>query len=139
MTDKGKLFGFAIDEKSLSREELMFAKNKPKFTGDLQHENPMYVKELPPLKMIASGLEHMLALDRDGKVWAMGEDTFGQCGQGKSDREAVAPFFEVRHGKPVQVLMPVPDKVTKIACGFRHSLAITEKGHLFGWGFNSMQ
>jgi alpha-tubulin suppressor-like RCC1 family protein len=77
LTDKGKLFGFAINEKSLSREEQMFAKNKPKFTGDLQIEQPMYVKELPPLKMIATGIEHMLALDRDGKVWAMGEDTFG--------------------------------------------------------------
>jgi alpha-tubulin suppressor-like RCC1 family protein len=29
--------------------------------------------------------------------------------------------------------------VTKIACGFRHTLAITSEGKLLGWGFNSMQ
>ena len=27
----------------------------------------------------------------------------------------------------------------KIACGFRHSLAITENGKLYGWGYNNQQ
>ena len=31
------------------------------------------------------------------------------------------------------------EKAVKIASGFRHCLAITEDGRLFGWGFNSMQ
>ena len=36
--------------------------------------------------------------------------------------------------------MPVviPEKVTKIVCGYHHSLAITEEGSLFGWGYNNM-
>jgi alpha-tubulin suppressor-like RCC1 family protein len=28
-------------------------------------------------------------------------------------------------------------KMKKLVCGFRHSLAITEKGKLYGWGWNS--
>ena len=28
--------------------------------------------------------------------------------------------------------------MVKVVSGFRHSLAITEDGKLFGWGFNSM-
>jgi len=88
--------------------------------------------------MIATGVDHLLALDKDGKVWAMGNDTFGQCGQGGDSRSSVAPFFEVRHAKPVKVPIPTAQKVVKIVSGFRHCLAITADGKLFGWGFNSM-
>jgi alpha-tubulin suppressor-like RCC1 family protein len=28
-------------------------------------------------------------------------------------------------------------RVKKVVCGFRHSLAITEDGKLFGWGYNN--
>ena len=34
--------------------------------------------------------------------------------------------------------MDIPEKVIKVVSGDRHCLAITEKGHLFGWGFNNM-
>jgi alpha-tubulin suppressor-like RCC1 family protein len=49
----------------------------------------------------------------------------------------MAPFFELRHRTPVAI-KNLP-KITKVVCGFRHNLAITEDGRLFGWGFNSMQ
>ena len=67
----------------------------------------------------------------------MGDDTFGQCGQGGDKRNVVAPFFEIRHRTPQKVAIPSP--VKKVVCGYRHSLAVTEDGKLFGWGFNSMQ
>lgn len=54
----------------------------------------------------------------------MGDDTFGQCGQGGEGRSATAPFFENRFGKPV--LVKLSEKVTKIVAGYRHSMAITE-------------
>jgi len=41
---------------------------------------------MPPLDMIATGNDHILMLDRKGQVWAMGDDTFGQCGQGAENR-----------------------------------------------------
>jgi alpha-tubulin suppressor-like RCC1 family protein len=37
------------------------------------------------------------------------------------------------------VLVPIKEPIVKVACGFRHSLAITNDGKLYGWGFNSMQ
>jgi alpha-tubulin suppressor-like RCC1 family protein len=49
----------------------------------------------------------------------------------------MAPFMETRVGKPVKVF--IREKIKKVVCGFRHSLAITECGKLYGWGFNSMQ
>ena len=76
---------------------------------------------------------------------AMGDDTFGQCGVGgDTPRQATAPFFEERHGVPVKVTIPhdakgKPQRVKKVVCGFRHSLAITENGKLYGWGYNNQQ
>ena len=49
----------------------------------------------------------------------------------------MAPFFENRVRKPQRVM--IGEKVTKIVSGYRHSLAITDKGNLFGWGYNNMQ
>jgi len=80
-------------------------------------------------------------LTKEGKLLAMGEDTFGQCGVGREvngeARMMVAPFDETRHRKPVGVLLPNDVKVKKIVAGSRHSLAITEDGRVFAWGYNS--
>ena len=42
--------------------------------------------------MIACGEDHFVALNQNGEVFAMGDDTFGQCGQGGTTRPSVAPF-----------------------------------------------
>mmetsp|Transcript_19874 Transcript_19874/g.23036 ORF Transcript_19874/g.23036 Transcript_19874/m.23036 type:complete len:117 (+) Transcript_19874:108-458(+) len=39
---------------------------------------PVQIKELKNIQQIASGTDHFIALDQDGVVWAMGDDTFGQ-------------------------------------------------------------
>jgi len=38
----------------------------------------------------------------------------------------------------VPMLVKIPEKVTKVVCGYHHSLAITESGALYGWGYNNM-
>lgn len=50
MTDDGKLYVFIVEEIAASREELMFSKVKPEFTGELMIDNPIHVKEVPKLK-----------------------------------------------------------------------------------------
>jgi alpha-tubulin suppressor-like RCC1 family protein len=50
----------------------------------------------------------------------------------------VPPFFEKRFGKPVKVELE-NNKIIKLVCGYRHTLAISDKGELYGWGFNSQQ
>ena len=52
-------------------------KGPPKIEGVLQTENPVMVKDLSNVKMMASGSDHFIALTNDGKVFAMGDDTFG--------------------------------------------------------------
>jgi alpha-tubulin suppressor-like RCC1 family protein len=95
------------------------------------------VKDLSNVKMISCGSDHFLALSNDGKVYAMGDDTFGQCGQSGENRSTTAPFFEKRYGKPL--LVALPEKVVKIVSGYRHNMAITDQGNLFGWGYNNQQ
>lgn len=98
-------------------------------------EEPILIKDLKDIKMVCCGSDHFLALTNKGEVYAMGDDTFGQCGQEGEGRSSTAPFFEKRFGKPVKV--KIDEKVVKIVCGYRHSLAITEKGNLYGWGYNN--
>ena len=55
-----------------------------------------------------------------------------------------APFFETRHRTPIKVRIPCdaeqkPQPVIKLVCGFRHSLAITKNGKIYGWGYNNQQ
>lgn len=94
LSEDGRLFVFPIEETAAPREELMFSRARPEFTGELMVDNPIHVKEVPKLKQLASGTDHVIALDRTGQVWAMGDDTFGQCGQSAENRSSVAPFYE---------------------------------------------
>lgn len=36
--------------------------------------------------------DHVIALKKDGFVYAMGDDTYGQCGQADTDRNTNPPY-----------------------------------------------
>lgn len=65
MSEDGKLYVFPIEEKAPERSDY-FSRKKPEFTGDLKLDNPVLVKDLPPIKQMAAGLDHFLALDKKG-------------------------------------------------------------------------
>lgn len=79
---------------------------------------------------IAGGGFHSLAITNDG-VYAWGNNTFGQLGNGSITDSAV----------PVKVVFnsfkkTPPAAVTAIAAGFWHSLVIGD-GNIYGWGYGS--
>ena len=78
-----------------------FKKGLVQIQADLQVDEPILVKDLSNIKSISCGSDNFIALSQDGKVFAMGDDTFGQCGQSSEGRSTTAPFFEKRYGKPV--------------------------------------
>ena len=92
--------------------------------GASQREIPGQVPGLSKIKAIAAGGFHNLALADDGTVWAWGENTSGQLGDG-STTQRTAP-------KRVPNLSPVK----AIAAGGHHSLAVLTSGKLASWGFN---
>jgi alpha-tubulin suppressor-like RCC1 family protein len=83
----------------------------------------------PVITAIAAGSNHSLALDSRGVVWAWGDNSSGQLGIG-SFPLGTPPFIAT------PVTFPETVKVTAIAAGGRHTLAIDSNGTLWTWGFN---
>jgi alpha-tubulin suppressor-like RCC1 family protein len=75
---------------------------------------------------IAAGCDHTLALTSTGAVFAWGEGTAGQLGDGSY----------ISSDLPVQVLLPAGVVVTAVAAGLTHSVALTSTGEVLGWGFD---
>ena len=55
MTTDGKLYSFKIVEKPPTEMFDPFTGKRARWTGELQLDKYIWVKDLPPLKMIASG------------------------------------------------------------------------------------
>lgn len=84
-----------------------------------------------PVAAVACGEAHALACTAGGRVLAWGRAAEGQLGLGE-ERGAAAP---VRAPEPV----PLPGRGTTavgVACGARHSLAVTSDGRAFLWGWS---
>ena len=47
--EDGKVFVFRINEKAPQKNDI-YSRKKPAFTGELALENPIFVKDLPPIK-----------------------------------------------------------------------------------------
>ncbi|MBM4165221.1 MAG: hypothetical protein FJ222_12395, partial [Lentisphaerae bacterium] len=79
---------------------------------------------------VAAGSSHTLALKEDGTVWAWGNSSSGEIGDGTQYTNRL---------NPVQVLMadrtPLSG-VVAIAAGQVHSLAVQEDGSVWAWGYN---
>ena len=75
----------------------------------------------------AGGYLHSLALTSEGKVYAWGDNSYGQLGDGTTTQRAA----------PVQVVNTGAlsgKTVVAIAAGAYHSLALTSEGKLYAWG-----
>ncbi|EOA20418.1 hypothetical protein CARUB_v10000727mg [Capsella rubella] len=82
---------------------------------------------------LAAGEAHTIALTGDGCVYSWGRGMFGRLGTGKESDELV----------PVRVKFEFPDQVAGdgprivgIAAGAYHSLAISDDGSVWSWGYN---
>lgn len=75
---------------------------------------------------VAAGAEHVIALKTDGTIWAWGDNTYSQLGNGASGAAV--------NSVPVQIGTATDWK--SIAAGDLHSLAIKTNGTLWAWGSN---
>ncbi|XP_042494546.1 ultraviolet-B receptor UVR8-like isoform X7 [Macadamia integrifolia] len=76
------------------------------------------------ISQISGGWRHTMAVTSDGRLYGWGWNKFGQVGVGDN----------VDRCSPVQVKFPQEQKVVQISCGWRHTLAVTEKQNVFSWG-----
>ncbi|MFI0434724.1 MAG: hypothetical protein ACH350_03215 [Parachlamydiaceae bacterium] len=75
---------------------------------------------------IAAGCFHSLELRSDGNVWAWGNNSYGQLGNGNN----------TNFNYPVQVIGGLKD-VTSISAGSYHSMALKKDGTVWTWGLNN--
>jgi alpha-tubulin suppressor-like RCC1 family protein len=84
-----------------------------------------------PVTGIAAGGSHSLFLKRDGSLWAMGNDTYGQLGDGNSG----VNYFIYETNVPEQIVV---SNVVAIAAGVLHSLFLKSDGSLWAMGYNEV-
>ncbi len=76
---------------------------------------------------ISAGFAHSVALTSTGAVLAWGKNYNGNLGNGSTTDSDV----------PVKVNLPAGTKVTAIAAGAEHNLAVTSTGAVLAWGYNA--
>ncbi|MDD4539355.1 MAG: FG-GAP-like repeat-containing protein, partial [Lentisphaeria bacterium] len=102
---------------------------------DQQSLQPQLVAGIAsPVRAIAVGASHALAVTEDGLLYAWGANANGQVGTGDADGDGVLDDLVVR--APQQ--LPGFTNVTSIAAAKNHSLALTADDELYGWGDNGV-
>lgn len=76
---------------------------------------------------VACGSQHSMALDRWGQVFAWGSDSSGQLGHQLGNTLQVVPKL---------VKGVAGAHIVQIACGDKHSLALSDGGDIYVWGYN---
>jgi alpha-tubulin suppressor-like RCC1 family protein len=84
---------------------------------------PVQVPGLTQVVSVAAGERHALALRRDGSVWAWGDNTFGQLGNGARGGEGLPQPVRGLHARA-------------LAAATYHSMALRQDGTVVAWGHN---
>ncbi|KAL3056110.1 hypothetical protein OYC64_018751 [Pagothenia borchgrevinki] len=71
---------------------------------------------------------HILLATEDGELFAWGHNGYSQLGNGTTNQGAA----------PLLVSASLMNKkVTEVACGSHHSMALTDSGEVYAWGYNN--
>ena len=100
--------------------------------ADTKNPNPIPALGLPgPMVDVAAGRDFSLALSPGGTVWAWGDNTKGQLGNGAVDPDSVS-----NGGLAFQV--GGLGNVVLVDGGHWHAAALTDDGNLWTWGANQV-
>ncbi|KAK9683770.1 hypothetical protein RND81_10G163300 [Saponaria officinalis] len=83
---------------------------------------------------IAAGEAHTLLLSGDGKVYSWGRGMFGRLGNGSESDETMPVPIKLESSGPV---MEKDVNFVAVAAGAYHSLALSDDGSVWGWGYNT--
>ncbi|CAK7238355.1 hypothetical protein SEUCBS140593_010583 [Sporothrix eucalyptigena] len=95
-------------------------------------KTPVLLPEPKKVKALATGSNHILALDQKGKLF-----TWGCPEQNQLGRRCVQRDIKESALRPGGVGFKRGVHVAKIACGSYHSFALDQKGHVYAWGLNN--
>ncbi|KAJ3362958.1 hypothetical protein GGF32_005098 [Allomyces javanicus] len=78
-----------------------------------------------PVQRVACGWAHSAAVTENGDLYVWGDDSSAQCDGRRAEKQLRMP-----------VLVDLGARVVHVACGLRHTAAITAAGDLYVWGAN---
>lgn len=90
--------------------------------------SPLVVVAACYLNTIAGGTRDTVVVDPNGKVFAWGENTFGQLGNGTNTSSSIPVAVSTSTGLP---------PVAEVSAGFFNTVARTTAGDVWAWGSNS--
>ena len=83
--------------------------------------------DLTDVSKITSGINFSMALNKSGKVFVWGNNTYGQLGTGS--------LKNVQKPQIIEAL--IKEKVKDISCGDNYAGIVTESGEVYTWGFGN--
>ena len=92
-----------------------------------QINSPTQVGTSNSWQTFVGNYNHVLAIKADGTLWAWGENSFGQLGDGTN----------ISKRTPVQIGPGISWASLSESAGVQFSLAIATNGTLWGWGYNA--
>jgi len=144
LTTDGDVYFYRIIITKLEKSSTYFEDNTPEEKTEIDFDNIIKIKELSNIRNISTGRDHFVALDKEGNVFAMGDDSYGQLGLGNFTKEREQQMrdsynFIVRRERKPKHVEKLSEKIVKIACGENHTLALSEAGNVYGYGNNRYQ
>ncbi|WP_217134938.1 RCC1 domain-containing protein [Leucobacter chinensis] len=96
-------------------------------TQDRLEPTPIALLDGVTANQVEAGFYHSLALGSNGRVYGWGDNGNGQLGNPAAGKNA---------SLPVEAQLPADVRVTALAAGSYFSLALSESGDLYAWGYN---
>eukprot|EP00824_Muranothrix_gubernata_P009636 TRINITY_DN22338_c0_g1_i1.p1 TRINITY_DN22338_c0_g1~~TRINITY_DN22338_c0_g1_i1.p1 ORF type:complete len:803 (+),score=170.56 TRINITY_DN22338_c0_g1_i1:3-2411(+) len=119
VTDRGEVYSWGNNMRSQLGREGLYTEPARIAALELPNENVIRV---------AAGVWHSMALTDSGRVFTWGCNLNGQLGRRTTNEDP--------EGVPALVSSLDHENVIAIAAGDFHSMAITDRGHLYTWGHN---
>lgn len=124
-------FGQCGTDKQLQDGGLIYTPKKVLLPADVQ--------DASEIKNIAAGEHHSLILLNNGKILSFGRRDMYEVGlstdQIPEENAYLDPNSKKIRSVPVPTYIPSEKKFINVAAGSHHSLATTEDGFLYSWGF----
>jgi RCC1 and BTB domain-containing protein len=125
---------FTINKSDVFYEIDIYYENISKFTesNDNSIIDKMIVKELCNKNIIdlSYGESHYIARTIDNKIYCWGNNYYRQLGNGNEDKN------KLNKNIPELNALLSDLNISVIKCGANHSLALTQSGEVYAWGWN---